>query len=323
MAGLPLSADKMAKFNALAARLWGNSAATTTVGADRVIAERSPAEVLQDMHLRPDFAYVGLSDAGELDWIYRTAGATEIYFVASRWDPTEHVACTFRVSGKQPELWNPVTGEIRDAVAFTQQDGCTTVPLEFDPRGSVFVVFRKPISRLASGKASSNFPTITPITELAGPWDVSFDPHWGGPAQITFDSLVDWTKRPEDNIRHYSGTAVYRKKFTLASLPRVGKKLLLNLGEVNVVASVRLNGVNCGVVWTKPFRIDITQSAHRGENDLEVTVVNLWPNCLIADESLPPDQRLTETNIHKFSAATPLFPSGLDGPVTLETAVSK
>ena len=185
-------------------------------------------------------------------------------------------------------------------------------------RESVFVVFRKPIALDASGPASSNSPKIRPQTGLSGPWEVCFDPRWGGPEKVIFDSLIDWTKRPEDDIRHYSGTAVYRNHFNLASMPPAGEKLLLDLGEVHEIASVRLNGMDLGVIWTKPAAR--TSPARRtGENDLEVTVVNLWPNRMIADESLPPGKRLTETNMHKFGAATPLYPSGLLGPVTLET----
>ena len=135
---------------------------------------------------------------------------------------------------------------------------------------------------------------------------------------MTFDTLADWTRRSEDGIRHCSGAAVYRKKFDLASLPAAGTRLLLNLGEVHEAASVRLNGVDLGVLWTRPARVDITRAAREGANDLEITVVNLWPNRLIADESLPSEKRLTETNIHKFTTATPLYPSGLLGPVVLE-----
>jgi hypothetical protein len=255
-----------------------------------------------------------LSDAGELDWIHRRAGDVDIYFVASRWDAKEKVDCTFRVAGKQPELWNPVTGEIRDAVAFRQVDGRTVVPLEFSPRESVFVVFRRPVA--GDGAAASNYPAIRTIAEISGPWDVIFDPKWGAPAQVTFEALTDWTRRPESGIRHYSGTAVYRKKFNLA--PSSGKRWL-NLGVVREIASVRLNGVDLGVVWTRPARVEITPSVRSGENELEITVVNLWPNRLIGDASQPKDQRLTETNIQKFSAATPLYPSGLLGPVVIET----
>jgi hypothetical protein len=320
MAGLPVTPEDKTKFDALVARLWGDGEDENKVGAGRVFAKRRPGDALRAMLVPPDFEPRGLSDAGELDWIHRTAGDAEIYFVASRWDPKEKVESTFRVSGKQPELWDPVTGEIRDAVAFSQRDGRTTIPLEFNPRESVFVVFRRPIAADASGPAPSNYPETKTQVELAGPWEVSFDPEWGGPEKVTFDSLTDWTRRPEDDIRHYSGTAVYHKRFSINTMPAAGGRLLLGLGEVREIASVRLNGVDLGVVWTRPARVDLTRAARAGENDLEVTVVNLWPNRLIADESLPPEKRLTETNMHKFGAATPLYPSGLLGPVTLESA---
>lgn len=319
IAGRVTKPEEKSRFDLEVSRLWGEGTATRKVGAGQVFMT-DPKDVLQALHILPDFEFAGLSNKGELDWIHRQLGSTEVYFVASRWDPTEKVNCTFRVTGKQPELWDPVTDEIRDARAFSQQEGRTTVPLEFEPRGSVFVVFRKPISRQASGSAASNYPRVETFMSLNGPWDIAFDPRWGGPEQIRFDSLVDWTKRPESSIQHYSGTAKYRKSFSIQAMPPKGQRLLLNLGEVHEIASVRLNSVDLGVVWTKPARVDITKIAHAGPNTLEVTVVNLWPNRLIGDESLPQKDRLTETNVHKFSAKTPLYPSGLDGPVTIETA---
>ena len=137
---------------------------------------------------------------------------------------------------------------------------------------------------------------------------------------MTFDTLVDWTKRREWEIQHYSGAARYTNSFALATTPKTGERLILDLGEVHEVASVRLNGKDVGVVWTKPARIDITDFARVGENALEIKVINLWPNRLIGDAALPPEKRLTETNVHKFSEKTPLYPSGLDGPVVLSRA---
>jgi hypothetical protein len=318
-AGLPLHPEDRPKFDSLVARLWGKTDARAVtenrVGAGRVVWGPSVREVLQSMGAGPDFEQTGVSPAGTIDWIHRTAGGAEIYYVASRWEPAEKVACTFRVSGKQPELWNPVTGEIRDARAFRQEGGRTTVPLEFDPCGSVFVVFRKDIKPDAQGLAATNYPATSVVTRLNGPWEVSFDPKWGGPAQVTFDQLTDWTKRPEEGIKFYSGTAVYRQEFDLGASPAPGERLLLDLGEVHEISSVRLNGIDLGVVWAKPARVDITPAVKAGANALEITVVNLWPNRLIGDAGLPPEKRFTETNMHKFTAATPLLASGLLGPV--------
>jgi hypothetical protein len=186
----------------------------------------------------------------------------------------------------------------------------------------VFVVLRKPIPADAAGMAAANYPALRSLTTLSGPWTVNFDPKWGGPASVAFDELEDWTNRSEDGIKYYSGTAVYHKAFNLDSLPAKGERLILDLGEVHEVAVVRLNGQDLGVVWDKPARVDITAAARQGGNDLEVKVVNLWPNRLKKDESLPKEERLTESNIHKFTAASPLLPSGLIGPVCVFTAES-
>jgi hypothetical protein len=298
-------------FDETVAALWDYTAA-------HHVQDRPVADALASLNLPPDIAFTGLSGDGELDWLHRRLGTTDIYFVASRWDSPQTISATFRVHGKQPELWNAVTGETRTARAFSQQDGTTTVPLELEPRGSVIVVFRSPIGQTQSGSAGSNYPVVTMLQTLNGPWHVAFDPKWGGPADVLFPKLEDWTERPEEGIRHYSGTAIYTTDFALDQAPRHGDHLLLNLGTVHEIASVRLNGKDLGVVWTKPARIDLGQTAVAGNNHLEITVVNLWPNRLIADDALPPEQRFTETNAHKFDSLTPLYPSGLIGPVQLE-----
>lgn len=318
-AGL-VTAEQRKAFDATASRLWPKIDGDHAIGAGRVVADKSPGEVLLAMNVPPDFENKGTTAAGVIDWIHRRAGETEIYFVASRLEPKENVECTFRVSGRQPELWDPVTGRIRKATAFTQSNGRTTVPIEFDPCGSVFVIFRSPIGQAESGKSDSNYPLIAPLAVMSGPWEVSFDPKWGGPEKAMFDTLTDWTKRPEEGIKYYSGTAVYKKTFNLSAPPANGGRILLNLGEVHEVASVKLNGKDLGVVWTKPARVDITDAVKAGDNNIEITVVNLWPNRLIGDDSLPPEKRLTETNIKKFTSATPLYPSGLLGPVELESS---
>lgn len=318
-AGLAARPGEDAAFTRLVSQLWGSTDGRTVtehrIGLGRVLWGQTARQALQSTAgAGPDFQCTGTSPAGEIDWIHRTSGTTEIYFVASRWEPQEHVRCSFRVTGKRPELWNPVTGAIRDAASFQQKDGATTLPLDFDPCGSTFVIFRKPVSGAARGMAATNSLLLTPITELTGPWTASFDPNWGGPARVTFETLTDWTQRPEDGIKYYSGHAVYRKHFVLPSQAQ-GKKLILDLGDVKEVASVRLNGQDLGVVWTHPSRVEITNAVKAGDNALEVTVVNLWPNRLIGDEKLPLGKHYTETNMHKFGANSPLLPSGLLGPV--------
>jgi hypothetical protein len=319
MPGMRRRSDEQKEFDAVLHRLWGGlDGANVTqkqIGAGRLLRGQTARQVLQHAGVPPDFEAGHVSEAGTIDWIHRQTQDAEVYFVASRWEYPEKIIATFRVAGKQPELWDPVTGERRDATAFRQENGRTSVPLEFGPCGSIFVVFRRPLPTNTSGKATSNYPSRRLLTTLSGSWLVNFDPKWGGPGQVVFEQLMNWTNSPEPSIRYYSGRAVYHKKFNLpAPLPQ-GQGFQLDLGEVREVASVRLNGRDLGVVWTKPARVDITGAVKAGENDLEISVVNLWPNRLIRDESLPKEQRLTDTNIHKFSPASPLLPSGLIGPV--------
>jgi len=146
---------------------------------------------------------------------------------------------------------------------------------------------------------------------------VHFDPKWGGPESVPFNELVSWTKRPEPGIKYYSGTASYEKIFTLTAPGRTNSKLYLDLGEVHELAEVKVNGKSCGIVWCPPWRVDVTDAVKPGENELEIQVVNFWPNRIIGDASLPEAQRLTRTNIRKLTANTPLEEAGLLGPVRL------
>jgi hypothetical protein len=168
-----------------------------------------PSRVLAEMGVPPDF-----KATATIRYIHKRIGETDIYFVANP-EPNEVAArCTFRVSGKQPELWWPDTGRTELATAYEMKDGCTTLPLRFDPSGSVFVVFRS--SRLAPRDAAKNDAlSRSERTTLVGPWEVTFDAKWGGPVKpVTFDTLQDWSKHADPGIRYYSGTAVYRTTFT-------------------------------------------------------------------------------------------------------------
>ena len=172
--------------------------------------------------------------------------------------------------------------------------------------------------------------------ELPGDWDVAFDPKWGGPEKVNFDTLQDWTKRPEDGIKYYSGIATYRKTFNLARVPK--GRTYLDLGVVNDMARVRLNGRDLGVVWCAPWRVEVTGAIKAGENQFEIEVVNRWANRMIGDKQpaaanvrtveCPPGflggqniqtGRYTFSTSDPYTKQSPLLPSGLLGPVQLLT----
>jgi hypothetical protein len=269
------------------------------------------ARFLQKLGVPPDFE----SD-GPLRYGHRHTGEADIYFVANRDEQVANAHCTFRVSGKQPELWDPLTGNRRELPEFEIKEGRTLVPLRFEPAQSFFVVFRKSIGRHRA--AGANFAALTKTLELSGPWEVAFDPKWGGPEQSTFTRLEDWSHRAEEGIRYYSGMATYRKSFNLDSKPSRKCRFFLDLGVVKNLARVRLNGKDLGVVWCAPWRVEMTDTLRRGENELQLTVANLWPNRLIGDQALDPVHRLTSTTWNPFKKDSPLLESGLLGPVTIQ-----
>ncbi|HEY1790248.1 MAG TPA: glycosyl hydrolase [Verrucomicrobiae bacterium] len=315
-----------AEVGQLAQKIWGDCDGKTVFahpyGKGQVLWQKTEVKardqygdfaaitnILNQENVPPDF-----EADGPVRFTHRRDGDTDIYFVANCETQAVIANCTFRVSGKQPELWDPLTGEIRNATAFRQENGRTVVPLEFGPSGSVFVVFCKPISPESSGATASNYPSLHPLKMVSGPWNVSFDPKWGGPDQIVFDSLEDWSQRPEPGIKYYSGKAIYRKSFELPGKNPV-QRYILDLGNVKNLARIRLNGHDLGVAWCAPWRVDATDAIKAGTNQLEIEVANLWPNRLIGDLSLPPDQRLAWVSINPFKKDSPLLPSGLLGPV--------
>jgi len=226
-----------------------------------------------------------------------------------------------------------LTGEMRLLPDYSVQGKQTVIPLQFDIHEGYFIVFRTK-SSLSKPSSKKNFPEKTQVTVLNAPWSVSFDPAWGGPENIVFDQLTDWSKHSNEGIKYYSGTAVYHQTFDL-SAPK-SKRMYLDLGTVKIMARVRLNGKDLGVVWTHPWQVDITQSVKSKGNQLEIEVVNLWPNRLIGDEFLPDDGiqnwqwpdwlkegkprtsgRYTFTTRKHYTKDSPLFESGLLGPVTI------
>jgi len=159
------------------------------------------------------------------------------------------------------------------------------------------------------------------VRKMSGPWEVRFPKGGGAPEAVVFDELISWTEHENPGVKHFSGTAIYRKQFDVAaSLFQPNRYLALDFGEVKNIAQVTLNGKDLGTLWKPPFRVDVTGLFREKGNVLEVKVTNLWPNRLIGDQLLPEGQRFTRTNIKKFTKDSPLLPSGLLGPVYVMVA---
>lgn len=303
LAGFPHSESEV---RAQSDVLWGADATASgvrRVGKGRVIWGRSLEEVIRADRLPPDVELRGVPSGARLDWIHRHDGEGEIYFLANLSERPLQLEGVFRVAGKRPELWDPVTGEVRDLPEFHSETDRTAIPLCFAARQSWFVVFRRPGASRERPPEARNFPALGVRAALSGPWEVRFDEEWGGPAKVIFEQLEDWTQRPEEGIRYYSGMATYRKTFDAPG--GTAGKVYLDLGEVKNVARVRLNGKELGAVWTAPWRVAVVDAMKATGNQLEIDVVNLWPNRLIGDGLLPKEQRRTRTNVRLYDTPLP------------------
>ena len=192
--------------------------------------------------------------------------------------------------------------------------------------------------------AVAAIPEPMPIT---GPWEVRFPPKTGAPARVTLDQLATWSGHSDPGVRYFSGTATYHKTFDLPpALIEPGRRFYLDLGKVEVMASVRVNGKDLGTLWKQPYSVEVTDALKPGANALEIAVVNLWINRQIGDEQLPEDSernpngtlkqwpqwlqagqpsptgRYTFTSWKLWKTDSPLVESGLLGPVKLRVAQS-
>jgi hypothetical protein len=301
----------------LAKQVWGNVDGKTVkqnrYGAGKIIFGDTIRQVLLRDNIQPDFEYTGNEEVW-LDFIHRATPEAEIYFVTNRHGKIVNSNCTFRVKNHAPEIWDAVTTKVKNKVNYKMVNGRIEVSLTFAPFQSFFVVFPK-TSGLTLPNTAANFPELKQVKELTGSWKVEFDTKWGGPESAEFDSLQDWSKSTDERIKYYSGKAVYNKTFSFEQDAR--GPVYLDLGVVKNIADVTLNGKNLGIVWTSPWHMDLSPALKKGENQLKIEVINLWPNRLIKDAGLPPEQRLTNTNI-PFKKDAPLLSSGLLGPVTLQ-----
>lgn len=386
LSGYPACDTEVAR---LADEVWcdcdGKQITEHAYGKGKVIWGKPLGKVLAESKIAPDFE-------GDLSYIHRTVGEAEIYFLSNQKASAREIVCTFRVAGKAPELWSPDTGLIEQTPLYDSTgDGRTKVVLRFDPAGSVFVVFRKPVqdpvvavtrngqplgasesaqkltllpdgkltltawepgaymAKTDSGKVyQANVPALPQSVEIDGPWELRFPPNWGAPERVRMEKLVSWPEHSEEGVKHFSGTATYETKFNVpADSLGQNQRLYLDLGRVEVIAQVAINGKDLGILWKPPFRVDVTDSLNAGENLLEVKITNLWPNRLIGDAQLPEDAQWKESKEGSRLVAVPqwlkegkaspagrltfatwkhwdkedaLLPSGLLGPVKLVPA---
>ncbi len=302
----------------IANRMWGESHTggklENAVGEGYVLDGMGLQEALDFINVPGDVVY---SAGSAFLWTHRTMPGMEIYFLTNQGEDVLSFEPSFKVTGYQPQLWDAVTGEIRNLNVYTDDGSRTVVPLSMEKHESCFIVFSSG-SNVKTGEGYAvNSPEPEMLTTLDSEWTVEFENKEFGPADpMKVTHLTSWTESADWRLKYYSGTATYATEFTMDEIPE--GDLSLNLGEVGVMARVSLNGADLGVAWMAPYRLNIKDHLVVGKNQIEVEVVNVWRNRMVGDMELPESERFTTYTVADLKKGEELTPSGLMGPVTIE-----
>jgi len=320
-------ADGDRRVNERAAAIWAQG-----------VIRGGAREGLAALGREPDFLCLTPEYAPKTAFLHRTYGAEgEGYFVATANERAAEVVCSFRQDGREPEVWDAESGEIRPPRAWRRVNGRTEVRLAFPPSGSAFVMFRRKTAK--TGGETPAAPAPGKALALPKTVQATFPVDWyaGGTAKktVTIAAETDWMTLDDPDLKYFSGTASY--DFGAVAAGR------LDLGTVKNFAEVLVDGRRVKILWRPPYACEIPAGR------LEVRVTNLWPNRLIGDDRLfdddckwwrkvrkgPSEVGLSKmpewvlkgepspTGRHTFAtwrhwgAENDLLPSGILGPVSL------
>jgi len=341
--------SQKAEFERIVNELWGDGSSPITYIGKGKISTLSLNASIEKFEYQPALR---INDKPVKLFAHRRIKQNDLFFFYNDKPKYTTLNVDMRAQNGQPEIWNIDDGSIESIPVYTQKDGRTKTSLVIEPYGSRFVLLRRDKNLPAyTGKHSVLVRDIHQslqresqqgITLLTGDWQVDFDREWGGPGNVMFNTLIDWKDHTVSGIKHYSGTATYTKTFNLSKADIAHKTpLYLDLGDVQQIAQVSINGQELGTLWKPPFALNIRQAVQAGENTLHVAITNTWVNRLIGDEVLPDtsgykmtgntvdwinnnepppeSERVTFTGYNFFSKkkSQVLQTSGLLGPVRL------
>ncbi|MEX1240330.1 MAG: glycosyl hydrolase, partial [Cyclobacteriaceae bacterium] len=311
----------------IAAKMWGSCDGKTVFsnnyGKGSVFWGKTPVEVLNELNIDPDFEVEGTENSQHhIDYIHRKTNTEDIYFVTNSSRAEERVTCTFRVHPNMvPELWDTETGLIQTKVQYSKAGNRVSVELVLAPFSSRFVVFKEKSTGEHDPALTQDLQfglskgDVSAKIDLLNDWHVSFDPKSGGPATYHMAELTSWSDIAVDGIKYYSGTATYTREFNIKD-DALSKETQVYVAfeDVQEIARVFVNGKDCGIIWTPPYRTNITRHIKPGKNEIRVQSINTWNNRIIGDLRNPQEKPFTNTNAKlKFKENSPLLKSGMTG----------
>ncbi|MEQ7799491.1 glycosyl hydrolase [Pedobacter sp. ASV1-7] len=307
-----------ADFKALVDELWKPG----KLGEGRVVIGPYQDETFTALGLDRDLVLKDLgydSYAKGIAYTHRKTESKDVYFIANQLNKDRLLNVSFRIYDVNgaPEFYDAVTGKARKAKDWKFVNGRLEMQLELAANASVFLTFDHNAVSESPAIGQANFDVFNTVQVLKGDWGVSFDASYGGPSKpLVFKELQDWSKNADSLVRYYSGTAIYTKDFNYNKGKQ--QQTFLDLGKIADIASVKVNGVDCGTVWTPPYRVDISKALKAGKNQLTIEVSNTWANRLIGDQRLPENKRITKTTAPYRLEGKPLLKAGLLGPVSIQ-----
>lgn len=299
----PSLSDNEEEFNTVKKEIWGNNPGLET---------NQYVEVLKKNGVQEDV--IIKNEKAKILYVHRKTATEDIYWLDNRSENSNEAEISFRVTGKAPELWHPQTGKTTK-VSYQIKDGRTIIPLTFESWEAYFIIFKNKTTIHSYTRPAT---VEKQLTTIAGEWNINFQQDRGAPSSIKVNELKSLTEHEDKGVKYFSGTATYTKTINAAgSWFTAGSQIWLDLGDVKNIAEVKVNGKPSGIVWKKPFRINVTGALKAGDNKIEISVTNLWVNRLIGDAQPGVTNKITFTTMPFYQANSKLLPSGLLGPVQI------
>lgn len=319
--GLSGYPDSEWRLKEIATDLWGDldgiSRTRRSYGKGMIAWGIPVKEAFNLTKTEPDFLY-GKPLGSEVNWVHRKTTDDDIYYIVNASDDHQDLKLSFRIAGKEPALWDPADGSIK-SLNSESASGRTIVHLNLAERESCFIVFRNP--EKSSGHIAISESVSEEKLEITGPWQVAFGLGLGAPERITVDTLKSWTLSKEEGVKYFSGPARYSITVKVpGKFIQENARYILDLGKVGDMASVAVNGKECGFLWKAPFVTDITGKLQKGSNFIGIEVTNEWTNRLAGDR-LTKGTKILNSNL--FVRPGYLPESGLMGPVIIRKYIEK
>jgi hypothetical protein len=253
----------------------------------------------------------------QIAWTHRKTVDADIYFVSNQTANEIIVEAAFYQIDKQPKIFDLKSGTYFNAPLGEIKAGKTHLLIILPAYGSSFILFKKTDKKVRFKDNYVSCFGLYETNELKTGWNIQFDKKFGGPEKaVKPDSLKSWTNFADTAIKFYSGSAVYSNVFEWSD-KNTNRPVSLQIDSLYNIATVKVNGLDCGTIWTYPYSVDITKAIKQGTNTVEIEVTNTWHNRLIADNLLPPEKHISFTTAPFRLSGKPLLPAGIVGKVKL------